>query len=94
MRSLRELVVPLLLAAGYFSVVSFATAAFFPALAWRVGFIAAFVAVAVYFVLVLIEREEEGMLAILLHLAIPALCLAAGVIWWVMKLTGFWDAIR
>jgi hypothetical protein len=92
-RHLKEISLLALLAAFYLGSVYFAVSALVPALALQAAFIAAMGAIAVYFILVLIRRDEPGIPLALLILA-PIICLTAGVAWWLLRLLGLWEIRR
>ena len=94
MQSLKELGAIVFLVVFYFVAVFFAMAALIPAYyAEQIAFIAAIVAICLFLVLEVTRREEEGMPVALLFM-FPFTCIKAGVIWWILRLIGFWEMIR
>ena len=89
MQPIKEFGLLALLAAFYFFSVFFAVAALAPSLALASSFIAAMPAMGVYLILTLTRRDEPGLPLGLLILA-PIICIAAGVLWWVLQLLGLW----
>jgi hypothetical protein len=79
-----------LLALFYFASVYFAVAALIPALALQVALVAVIVAMIGYRILGMTGNDKPGLPLALLILA-PVSCIAAGVIWWVIRLLGFWE---
>ena len=88
-RHLQDLGIALSLTVWYFVAVYFSVAGLLPNLAihaavWAVGF-----ALLVYLMMVLAESDKPG-LPLFLLFALPFVCVFAGVIWWGMRLLGFW----
>lgn len=93
MNALIDISAIILLAVIYVAAVYFAVAALAPALAYPAGLLAAMVAVLVYILLVILRHEERGLPVALLFL-MPIVCVAAGVLWWLLRLLGLWEPIR
>lgn len=89
-RHLQDLGLALFLTVWYFVAVYFAVAALLPALALHVAFWSVALALLIYLVMVLTERDTSGPAVVLLF-ALPLLCIFVGVIWWGMRLLGFWE---
>ncbi len=89
MRFSKDVIVPILLATFYFLAVYFAVAALIPAIALQAGLVAVIIAMLAYLFLRVTSSDEAGMPMGLLILS-PVICLTAGVIWWVLRLIGFW----
>lgn len=90
MRYLRILFYVLALAATYFASAYFATAALLPGWAYPAGLIAMLLALIAYRLLGTIGKDESGPLMGLL-IVLPGVCAAAGIVWWIVRLLGFWD---
>lgn len=85
--------VRILLTAGfYFSGVYFAVAALEPTLAWPAAWFAVLLAMLVYLFLDAMGRSETGKAAALFY-ALPFACVAAGLIWWLLRLLGVWTPL-
>lgn len=78
----------LFMASFYFAAAYFATAAMLPSLAIHIAFAVMVLAILAYLVLVFTDRAEPGM-ALTLLMLLPTSCVAAGIIWWIMRLFGF-----
>ena len=87
---LQDLGLALFLAFWYFVAVYFAVAALLPSLAIHVAFWSVVLALLIYLVMVLTEMDKTGPPLVVLF-ALPVLCVLAGVLWWVMRLLGFWE---
>ncbi len=90
MRFNKDVLFPILLATGYFVVVYFTTAALFPALALQAGLLAVILAMSAYLFLRATGNTETG-IPVGLLIMLPFSCLVAGVIWWLLRLLGFWE---
>lgn len=90
MRYLRILLYILALAAAYFASAYFAVAALMPEWAYPAGLIAMLLALLAYRLLTAIGQDESGPLMGLL-IVLPGVCAAAGIVWWIARLLGFWD---
>lgn len=88
MRHLQDFALAAALAAIYFVSVYFAIAALYLPWALPAGLIAAMLALLIYLVLVLTERDTAFVVALLF--ALSTSCIAAGMIWWVLRLLGLW----
>jgi len=71
----------------YFAAVYFAVGVLVPSLALHAGFVAAMGAVAIFTVLIVAERTEEGLPVALLFM-LPILCVFVGVGWRVLRALG------
>ncbi|MCQ3972360.1 MAG: hypothetical protein DPW09_02810 [Anaerolineae bacterium] len=89
MRFHRDIIFPILLAIVYFSIVYFAVAALVPGIALQAGLLAIILAMSAYLFLRATGSDETGVLIGIL-ITLPFTCFAAGVIWWIMRLLGFW----
>ncbi len=89
MRTLRIIVI----AAFYFGSVYFAVSALDPLLAAPIAWLAVLLAMLTYLFFDAVQKEEVGLPYGLLYL-LPFICLAAGIIWWVMRLLGVWLPLR
>lgn len=92
MKYLEEFSLIALLALFYFISVYFAVAALVPALAIQAALVAVIVAMVGHRILGMIGRDKPGLPLALLLLA-PVSCIAAGIIWWIMRLLGFWEIL-
>jgi hypothetical protein len=70
--------------------ISPSVAALLPELALPAGLVAVIFALLVYRFLEITAGNEEG-LPFGLLLLLPFVCITAGVIWWIMRLLGFWE---
>jgi len=86
MRHLQDFALALTLTLWYFISVYFAVAALYPSLALHMSFIAALLTLLIFLALVLSERDTPFLLALLFVL--PTSCVAAGIIWWMLRLFG------
>lgn len=75
------------IAVFYFVAVYFAVAALAPGLAWQAALLAVIGAMLLYRFLGLTGSDEAGLPLGLLLLA-PIICVAAGSIWWLLRLLG------
>lgn len=82
-----------LVAAFYFVSVYMAVLALEPTLAVPAGWFAVLLARLAYLGLDAIAKNEEGMLFGIFYL-LPFSCLAAGLLWWILRLLGFWMPLR
>ncbi len=90
MKYLQEFSLIALLALFYFASVYFAVAALVPALALPVALVAVILAMIGYRILDARSNDKSGLPLAMLFLA-PASCIAAGAIWWIIRLLGFWE---
>lgn len=90
---LKEFSLVVLLAVFYLTTAYFAVEALAPAYSLQASFIAAIIATTVYFFWVILQREQEGIWVFLLF-ATPLVCVAAGVLWWILRLLNLWEPIR
>jgi len=86
-QELKRLGLAVFVAGFYFAGVYFAIAALLPEWAIHCAYLASMGAVAVYIILALAEKDEEGMPAGLLY-TLPFICFAAGIVWWILRF--FW----
>jgi Na+/melibiose symporter-like transporter len=91
--SLKDLGLLALLATLYFTATYFAVAALAPTLATDAAFLAGGMAMVIYLVLFFTRMDRPG-LPLALAILLPVICVAAGVIWWVMRLLGFWEPLN
>jgi len=89
-RNLEDLGIALYLTGSYFGAVYFAVAALLPSLAIHAAALAVAVALALYLLLI-IAKADKPSLPFALLLMMPFICLFIGVIWWAMRLLGFWE---
>ena len=75
--------------AANFVTAYFAVAAIFPAFALQSGLIAAMGAV-IWYLLLFITENDEGGLPLGCLMIMPVLYTTAGILWWIMRLTGLW----
>jgi hypothetical protein len=87
---LQELSLIALLALFYFPSVYFAVAALVPALALQAALVAVIVAMVGYRLLAMTGNDKPG-LPLALLILLPTSCLAAGIIWWIIRSLGFWE---
>ena len=90
MKYLEEFSLITLLTLFYFASVYFAVAALIPALALQVALVAVIVAMIGYRILGMTGNDKPG-LPLALRILAPVSCIAAGVIWWVIRLLRFWE---
>ncbi len=87
MKILKELI-PAAIAFFYFFSIYFAVSALLPGLALQCGSVAMLFSLLAYRVLQITGNETEGLPVGLLML-LPISCIAAGIIWWILRLLGF-----
>jgi hypothetical protein len=87
---LQEFSLIALLALFYFVSVYFAVAALVPTVALQAALVAVIVAMVGYRLLVMTGNDKPG-LPVALLILLPTSCIAAGVIWWIIRLLGFWE---
>lgn len=90
MKYLEEFSLIALLALFYFASIYFAVVALVPILALPVALVAVIVGMIGYRILDARGNNKADLLLAVLFLA-PTSCIAAGVIWWIMRLLGFWE---
>ncbi len=89
-RHLQDLGIGLFLTIWYFAAVYFAVEALLPALAVHVAFWSVVLALMIYLGMVLTESDKPGMPLFLLF-TLPLICVFVGILWWGMRLLGFWQ---
>ncbi|NJN97313.1 MAG: hypothetical protein HC875_26135 [Anaerolineales bacterium] len=90
MKYLEEFSLIALIALFYFASVYFAVAALVLILALPVALVAVIVGMIGYRILDARGNNKPDLLLAVLFLA-PTSCIAAGVIWWIVRLLGFWE---
>jgi hypothetical protein len=84
----RDVLIPIALAAWYFVSVYFAVAALWPPWAYPAGLIATILVMIVHQILAHTRRNTPFALALLA--VIPTSCIAAGIIWWILRWLDLW----
>ncbi|MCK6627619.1 MAG: hypothetical protein L6R45_20865 [Anaerolineae bacterium] len=79
-----------LLAGFYFASVYFAVAALVPELALQAALVAVIGVMVVFRILGITGSNKPGAPMAILIFA-PVICIAAGILWWLMRLLGFWE---
>jgi hypothetical protein len=89
-KNLNQASLIILLAVFYFAGVYFAVSALVPALAFQTALVAVIGAMVTYRILGITGSDRPGAPLAILILT-PIVCVAAGLVWWVMRLLGFWE---
>lgn len=90
MKNLNQASLIILLAVFYFAGVYFAVSALVPALAFQAALVAVIGTMIAYRILGLTGSDKPGAPLAILILT-PVICVAAGIVWWVIRLLGFWE---
>jgi hypothetical protein len=89
-KNLNQASLIILLALFYFAGVYFAVSALAPALAFQAALIAVIGAMVAYRILGITGSDRPGAPLAVLILT-PIICVAAGIVWWIMRLLGYWE---
>jgi hypothetical protein len=89
MQHLKDLALVLYVATAYFVSTYFAVLGLAPSLALSAAYFTSMGALVIFELLVLAGQEKEGAPAGCLYF-LPAIILAAGIIWWGARLVGLW----
>lgn len=87
MRKLRVVAAIVIL---YFGIPYFAASALLPDFALHIALVALIIGLAAYQYLVNTQGEQPSRAYAVLLFGIPFACVFAGVIWWLVRLLGFW----
>jgi hypothetical protein len=87
---LQDLGIALSLTVWYFAAVYFAASALLPSLAIHIAFWSVVPPLLIYLLMVLTESDKPGVPLFFLF-GLPFVCVFAGVLWWGMRILGFWE---